>query len=67
MEKELHQILEELKALRQQLRADRPFICPVCSGSGQVPFTTYPMGITCSSNGFTWCATCKGRGIVWRD
>jgi hypothetical protein len=39
-------------------------VCPVCQGRCSVPLDFYPMGATCSDNGFTPCQTCKQRGVI---
>lgn len=46
----------------------KPFKCPVCRGSGQVPANLY-RDQDCSTNrmerGYVDCRTCKGNGVIW--
>lgn len=44
----------------------KPYACPVCNGSGQVPYSLYyirsvtaPIEVTCRS--------CNGQGIIWKS
>lgn len=40
----------------------RPYVCPVCGGSGQVPERTY-VGV--SETETVACRTCRKTGIIW--
>jgi hypothetical protein len=49
---------------------DKPYKCPVCGGSGQVPFEFYnpPSEFSTSVTvpaGPTTCRSCGGQGILW--
>lgn len=59
----------------------KPFTCPVCTGTGALPFNFYgetgyynfgegtsgTISWTTSTGAKTTCRSCNGKGLVWRD
>jgi hypothetical protein len=50
---------------------ERPFLCPVCRGSGLVPPGFYDLASTAGYSTTTvpmreTCRACDGQGVVWR-
>lgn len=43
-----------------------PHVCPVCHGTGQVPFGFYGEETTTGSPLRVPCRCCAGRGVLWR-
>jgi hypothetical protein len=43
----------------------RPFVCPVCHGSGEIPVRQEPGFTTTAPPPPELCKPCRGNGIVW--
>jgi len=46
-----------------------PYVCPICSGIGYVPYGFYSRSINTWSStvsNFDTCRSCLGTGIVWK-